>query len=128
MTIIIPTLAVAFAAFCVWLAVRIVNRRERWAKRLAVALVLTLAYPMSFGPVCWWLSTVRQEGGVVSARFRDPPLAYWPIGYCAKHGPESLHEGIRWYATLGLRTENSVWLSASHDDSDLVQLWSKLAR
>jgi hypothetical protein len=23
---------VAFAAFCMWLAVRIVNRRERWAK------------------------------------------------------------------------------------------------
>ena len=32
MTIFLPTLAVAFAAFCVWRTVRIVNRRERWAK------------------------------------------------------------------------------------------------
>ncbi len=29
--------AVAFAAFCVWLAVRLVNRRERWTKWTAVA-------------------------------------------------------------------------------------------
>jgi len=28
-------IGIAFAAFCVWLAVRIVNRRERWAKRIA---------------------------------------------------------------------------------------------
>jgi hypothetical protein len=26
-----PAAAVAFSAFCMWLAVRIVNRRERWA-------------------------------------------------------------------------------------------------
>ncbi|MBI3860989.1 MAG: hypothetical protein HY290_03755 [Planctomycetia bacterium] len=32
MTLLLPTLAVAFAAFCVWLTVRIVNRKERWAK------------------------------------------------------------------------------------------------
>jgi hypothetical protein len=28
MTILFPTLAVAFAAICVWLTVRIINRRE----------------------------------------------------------------------------------------------------
>ena len=32
MTLFLSTLAVAFAALCVWLTVRIVNRRERWAK------------------------------------------------------------------------------------------------
>jgi len=32
MTILLPTLGVAFAAACVWLGVRFVNRRERWAK------------------------------------------------------------------------------------------------
>jgi hypothetical protein len=30
--------AVIFAAFCVWLTVRIVNRRERWAIRLAIVV------------------------------------------------------------------------------------------
>jgi type VI protein secretion system component VasK len=41
MMIAMPTLAVAFAAFCVWLTVRIVNRHERWAMwTLAAALIL----------------------------------------------------------------------------------------
>jgi hypothetical protein len=34
---------VAFAAFCVWLGVRIVNRRERWAKRNGRATHLVAA-------------------------------------------------------------------------------------
>jgi hypothetical protein len=42
MTIFLPTLAVAFAAFCVWLTVRVVNRRERWAIWSA-AIVIALA-------------------------------------------------------------------------------------
>jgi hypothetical protein len=53
MSIILPALAVAFAAFSGWLTVRIVNRRERWAKLTAVALAIALLYPASFGPACW---------------------------------------------------------------------------
>src|SRR5258708_31491364 len=46
--------AVTFSALCVWLAVRIVNRREKWAKWMAVALAVVLVgYPLSFGPACW---------------------------------------------------------------------------
>jgi hypothetical protein len=42
----------AVAVFCIWLGIRIYNRRERWAKRLAVWVALALiAYPISFGPV-----------------------------------------------------------------------------
>jgi hypothetical protein len=33
MKILLAVLGVAFAAFAVWLVERIVNRRERWAKR-----------------------------------------------------------------------------------------------
>ncbi len=44
-------MAVVFAAFCVWLTVRIVNRRERWAKRLAWGLIaISAIYPLSSGP------------------------------------------------------------------------------
>src|SRR5215469_15309492 len=54
MTILLPTLAVAFAAFCVWLTVRIVNRRERWAKwTLATLIVIAVLYPLSVGPANW---------------------------------------------------------------------------
>jgi predicted permease len=49
MTIVLPTLAVTFAAFCVWLTVRVVNRRERRARWTAVAFALLLpsAYLMA---------------------------------------------------------------------------------
>ena len=41
MALALSIFGVAFAAFCVWLTVRIVNRRERWAKwTLAVALIV----------------------------------------------------------------------------------------
>jgi hypothetical protein len=35
MTILLPALATALAVFCVWLVVRVVNRRERWAMMIA---------------------------------------------------------------------------------------------
>ena len=46
----------AFAATCIWLTVQIVNRRERWAKWTAVALVLT--------PVLYVLSSGRMKAAV----------------------------------------------------------------
>jgi hypothetical protein len=52
MTIVLPTLAVAFAAFCVWLTVRIVNRQSgmKWA---IMVVVLSALYTSGFGPACW---------------------------------------------------------------------------
>jgi hypothetical protein len=53
MSMVLPVLAVAFAAFCVWLVVRIVNRGERWAKwTLATVIGLPVLYVASFGPAC----------------------------------------------------------------------------
>jgi hypothetical protein len=44
-------LCVAYVGFCVWLAIRIVNRRERWAKRTAIAMaIVPLLYVLSSGP------------------------------------------------------------------------------
>jgi len=42
-------IGITFAAFCLWLSVRIVNRRERWAKWTAAVVVLTVVvlYPLS---------------------------------------------------------------------------------
>src|SRR5262245_43617677 len=47
-------IGVAFAAVCIWLTVRIVNRRERWVKWTVAAIVgLPLLYVATFGPACW---------------------------------------------------------------------------
>jgi prepilin signal peptidase PulO-like enzyme (type II secretory pathway) len=53
MAAVLSIFGVIFAAFCVWLAVRIINRREHWAKRsLATAIGLPVLYVASFGPAC----------------------------------------------------------------------------
>ena len=54
MAIALAIFGVAFAAFCVWLAVRIINRREKWTKWTAavyIVLMVLVVYPLSFGPV-----------------------------------------------------------------------------
>jgi hypothetical protein len=46
MVIVLAILAVAFAAFCVWITVRIVNRREWWAK-WTLATMLVVGWPLA---------------------------------------------------------------------------------
>jgi hypothetical protein len=56
MTILVPGLAVAFAALCIWLTVRIVNRRMNrgWAFWATVAVgTLLVAYPLGCGPMIY---------------------------------------------------------------------------
>jgi hypothetical protein len=54
MQIILLAMATTFAAFCVWLTVRVVNRRERWAKwTLAAVVGMPVLYFLSVGPALW---------------------------------------------------------------------------
>jgi hypothetical protein len=55
------TAALIVALTCVWLTVRIVNRRERWAMWTAVFLVLLaiLGYLLSIGPAAIWATQHR---------------------------------------------------------------------
>jgi glucan phosphoethanolaminetransferase (alkaline phosphatase superfamily) len=93
MTILLPTLAVAFAAFCVWLTVRIVNRRERWAKRTAVvtAAILTICYPGSVVAIVW-----------LDERYRCFRANHFVFTYCApyrwlyQHGPDWVRHLEEW--------------------------------
>src|SRR5438552_10005644 len=93
-TFIIAALAMAFAAFCVWLTVRIVNRRERWAKWTAVVVVLPVLYVASFGPACY-----------ISHRYLPVHpwfcRLYWPVGWVAVNSPEPINAAIRRYAMIG---------------------------
>src|SRR5665213_3154876 len=100
MALFLSTLAITFAAFCVWLIVRIVNRRERWAMWTAVLLVL-VGYPLSFGPVCWWCS--RQPGSNPHAI----PDLYIPIGQCALHS-EWVYQASCHFAIMGMSADAQV--------------------
>ena len=44
MTTVLPAVAVAFAASCVWLTVRVVNRGESWAKWTLLAVIVYAVY------------------------------------------------------------------------------------
>ena len=81
MKILIAALAVVFAAFCFWLTVRFINRREKWAKWTLPAVVgVPVLYVASFGPASWWFSTVHfsKRRNVSIAR---APSIYLPIGW-----------------------------------------------
>lgn len=64
MTRVIAILAIAFAAFCIWMTVRIINRRERWAMWLAVI----------FGVLIYVEVLIICFGGGPRSTPRDTPL------------------------------------------------------
>ena len=92
---------VVFAAFSIWLAVRIVNRRERWAKWTAAGLLCLLAaYPLSLGPACWWFPQEPDFMWIGCSPFPQmAPRIYWPLGWLAQHGSRPVPDVIRWYVT-----------------------------
>lgn len=91
---------VASAALSVWLAVRVVNRRERWAKwTLAAVIGLPVLYVASFGPVVWatsWDGTteVGELGVPLSPQATN---FYLPLHLMALDGKAVGHEPTkRW--------------------------------
>jgi hypothetical protein len=109
MNVLIPAFAVAFAAFCVWLTVRIVNRRERWAKWTAVGLVMVfVGYPLSYGPACGLVAK-----GVIPESSMDAfAIIYCPMIWLITEGPVPVRQPVRWYHRL--------W-QENHRNSDVPQ-------
>ena len=102
MTTVFSILAVAFAAVCVWLTVRVVNRRERWAKwMLATAVGIPVLYIATFGPLCWLVSTYESPGPDYFRQF------YRPIGACM-HESKFVERLFRLYGEIGMRRGSHV--------------------
>jgi len=94
--VVIAIFGVAFTAFCVWLVVRIVNRRERWAKWAAVVLVSTpVLYVLSTGPVVWYCRGDGDLPGWLT-------IIYWPLRLMPD-GPEFVEDAFDWYIGLWVR-------------------------
>jgi hypothetical protein len=97
MAIALSALGMVFAAFCVWLTVRIVNRQQRWAKRaLAAIIIVLLLYLLSWGPVCRFSmnSAISGDGP------RLPSFAGWfyaPLGHLMLAGPRPFSTALRIY-------------------------------
>jgi hypothetical protein len=94
MDLALSIIGIAFVAFCIWLGVRIVNRRERWAKwKLAATLCLPVLYVASFGPACWISSRADSQ---------SLPAAYLPIGWLLDNSPHSVTTALAQYAQAGM--------------------------
>jgi hypothetical protein len=94
--IVLPSLGLAVAACGIWLAVRIVNRRECWSRRTRIAaalLALPAAYMASFGPACWISSRLGTGQDVVSR-------IYQPILKLEWDSPRFISAPIRGYGWL----------------------------
>ena len=77
----------SFVAFCTWLGVRIFNRRERWAKRLALALALSMfLYGFSIGPVFRFRLTCDDSHSVWTAYAIEIYCA--PVDVACACGPD----------------------------------------
>jgi hypothetical protein len=102
MSIVLPALAFAFAAFCVWLTVRIVNRRERWAKWMLAAVVgIPVLYIVNFCPACWlWDHELISDELMM--------LLYRPLTVCVQHFPDWFGNSILWWGTVGGVSDNDV--------------------
>jgi hypothetical protein len=116
MSFLLPALAVASAAFCIWLTVRIVNRRERWAKRTGLGLcALVVLYPLSSGPAHWLNTRFLPVGpapmGLASDEADDAPddwslcdYVYAPVELAVDRSPDWLqslyyNRYIAWWVT-----------------------------
>jgi hypothetical protein len=54
MRIALLTLGASFTGVCVWLTVRLINRREKWTKRVAIGIVVCAlaGYSVSYLTFC----------------------------------------------------------------------------
>jgi hypothetical protein len=118
MTILLPALSVAFAAFCVWLTVRIVNRRERWAKWTLAGLLIGLPvfYVASFGVAIVIAATPADEFSDRDRSRHIWPKVYCPIGKLLVADPK-YKAVILWYANLWMPDESVVAIPISADGS-----------
>lgn len=63
-----------------------------WAT--VVVLVALVAYPLSFGPVCW---LTKRDPMTFN---RKAPRLYWPGGWACVSGPRYIRRAFSWYAML----------------------------
>jgi len=97
---------VVYAAFWIWLTVRIVNGRKRWVKRMALAaVVVPVIYLLSSGPmktIAWRGHVTHSEitpgGPIISEMIADPGVwwlrAYAPLWWISE---QSWGAPVDWY-------------------------------
>jgi len=124
-TIALQDLGVIIAAVCLWLGVRIFNRRERWAKWTLAAIVCPPAlYLLGFGPACWWFYEIRPtpDKTLSCLTIRRPPKFYRPLGQVLIKMPGFVADGVACYALLGANGE-PIWCGDAGPSRPIYITW-----
>ena len=109
---------VAFAAFCVWLTVRVMNRRERWAKWTLTGVIgLPILYVASIGPACWITSRTNRGGKLIPKVYQPVIEAFLSGGYDSQ-----ISRAFRWYSTVGA-ADHWGWFDISPDMGSEETAW-----
>ena len=131
MTSLFPAIAIAAASFCVWLTVRIVNRREKWAKwTLAVLTGVPVMYVASFGPFCWALAIPADEfhdrleaykrSGPISDMPKRLAYVYWPFGHTIAESRPGKVSLIERYGRFWLPRDKVVVIPAAWSGKHII--------
>lgn len=106
MDLLLLALWVALAAFVIWLGIRVINRRERWAKRTLCGFIglFPVVYLLSFGIACAIVSRSRTDA------FSIPmlPHVYQPLGWLNRHGPRFAADALSTYGRLWMPRHSIV--------------------
>ncbi len=65
------------------------------------ATVVGLAYPLSFGPACWWFPGPEPRVSYGKGSWHYAPRIYWPVGWLAERAPDLIRDTMFSYATIG---------------------------
>jgi hypothetical protein len=79
-----------------------------WAT--VVVVVMLVAYPLSFGPACWYVARTGIH--------KPHPwfgFIYLPIGWCAGHEASFVCPAACWYGKLGAPEGGEVFLPSTMD-------------
>jgi len=90
---------VIFMAVLIWLTVRVINRRERWAKwSLAATLSMPMLYLASWPPVARLSAWLDSHGLLPDAMQGVMAIVYYPAGFTVNGNPPAwLRDAMIWY-------------------------------
>jgi hypothetical protein len=110
---------VVFTGFCVWFGVRVFNRKERSAKRIALAMFIVFAlYIASLGPASWLASW-----GVLPL---NPTAKFYLPMFCAVdrtslRADRWITDALGWYTRVGEKSDGQIY-GRLYDESGAWEL------
>lgn len=109
-----PIAGVVFAAGCTWLAVRIFNRRERWAKRTAGALAAVLiGYLLTFGPAVWLTARGHIDHRILAT-------TYWPVLWGCASAPDPIRAIGFGFGSAGIPDDGALTICICRPGGELA--------